>query len=210
MSTVSSFVRSLETAPRIAGSSSCSSSARAVGTCAPPGGAPPKRGVVAGALVDERDRLVDDLDRAPVRLLGAVAPDDEPVLGEHDELEVGVGARRLADLLGEREAGPDVGDPRGGVAEALAARGARRRRVPASTLMPSGCVWWTCGAGTNACSSVSIEAARHRRVELAAREVGDHVLVAHLVALDQRQHLVEPQAGEVLRAHRREVASPSP
>jgi hypothetical protein len=23
--------------------------------------------------------------------------------------------------------------------------------------MPSGCVWWTCGAGTNACSSVSIE-----------------------------------------------------
>ena len=24
-------------------------------------------------------------------------------------------------------------------------------------LMPSGCVWWTCAAGTNACSSVSID-----------------------------------------------------
>ena len=35
--------------------------------------------------------------------------------------------------------------------------------------------------------------ARRGRVQLAAGEVGDHVLVAHLVALHQRQDLVEAQ-----------------
>ena len=154
---------------------------------------------VAGALVDERDRLVDHLDRARGRPPRRVSPQTtRPCLASTTSLRSGFARAASPTCLDEREAGPDVRDPRGRVAEALAAPAARRRRVPASTLMPSGCVWWTCGAGTNACSSVSIEAARHRGVELAAREVGDHVLVAHLVALDQRQHLVEPQAGEVL------------
>ena len=121
------------------------------------GRGPPNRARAARALVDERDGPVDHLDRAPVGLLGAVAPHDEPVLGEHDELEVRVRARRLADLLGEREAGADVGDPRRLVAEALAHEPLAVGACPARTLIPSGCVWWTCGAGTNACSSVSIE-----------------------------------------------------
>src|SRR5439155_7430318 len=43
-----------------------------------------------------------------------------PVLGQHHEPEARVGANGLADLLGEGEARPDVGDPRGRVAEALA------------------------------------------------------------------------------------------
>ena len=73
--------------------------------------------------------------------------------------------------------------------------------------MPSGCVWWTCGAGTNACSSVSIDGPRHGGVELAAHEVGDHVLVAHLVARDQRQHLLQAQRREARGAHRGEVAA---
>ena len=74
-------------------------------------------------------------------------------------------------------------------------------------LMPSGCVWCTCAAGTNACSKRLDRRARHRGVELAAHEVGDHVLVAHLVALDQRQHLVEAQGREAAAAHRREIAA---
>ena len=49
--------------------------------------------------------------------------------------------------------------------------------------------------------------ARHRRVELAAREVGDHLLVGHRVALDERQDLVEPEAGEARRVDRREIAA---
>jgi hypothetical protein len=71
-------------------------------------------------------------------------------------------------------------------------------------------VWCTCGAGTKACSSVSIDGARRGGVELATREVGDHVLVGHLVAVHQRQHLVELEAGEVLGTHRRQIGCPSP
>ncbi len=73
--------------------------------------------------------------------------------------------------------------------------------------MPSGCVWWTCGAGTKACSSVSIDGRGMAGIELAAHEVGDHLLVAHLVARDQRQHLLQAQRGEALRPHRGEIAA---
>ncbi len=51
----------------------------------------------------------------------------------------------------------------------------------------------------NACSSVSIDARGIAGCELAAREVGDHLLVAHRVALGERQDLGEPQAGEAGR-----------
>jgi hypothetical protein len=49
--------------------------------------------------------------------------------------------------------------------------------------------------------------ARHRRGQLAAREVGDHLLVAHRVALAQWHDLVLAQAGEAARLDRRQVAS---
>jgi hypothetical protein len=49
--------------------------------------------------------------------------------------------------------------------------------------------------------------ARSRRVDLAAGEVGDHVLVGHLVAVEHGQHLVQPERREVAAAHRREVAA---
>jgi hypothetical protein len=161
---------------------------------------------VPGALVDEVDRPIDDLDRLAIGLLGRVAPHDQTVLGEDDELEIPFGAGRLTDLLGEREAGPDVRDPGGRIAEALAheplaVRGScqhvdavgvgvvdvRRRYEGVQQRLDRG-AW-------------------HRRVELAAREIGNHRLVAHLGALHQRQHLVHTQAGEVLRSHRREVAA---
>ena len=185
----------------MAGSSSRSSSgSRAVGRRVAPAEA---RGV-GGALADERDRLVDDLDRAPVGLLRAVAPHHEPVLGEHDRLEVGVGARRLADLLRQREAGADVGDPGGAVAEALLheplAVGAARQHVDAVGVRVV-----DVRRRDERVQQRLDRAARRRGVELAAREVGDHVLVGHLVAVHQREHLVELERGEVLAPHRREV-----
>ena len=71
------------------------------------------------ARVDELGGLVEHLDRLLIGLVGAVAPHDEAVLGEHDELQLGVCANRLADLLGERETGPDVLDPGGALAKAI-------------------------------------------------------------------------------------------
>ena len=156
VSTVSTFARSLDTAPRIAGSSSVSDPAGL-------GLAPAEARHVARARVDERDGLVDDLDRLAVGLLGGLAPDDQAVLGQHDELEVRVVADREADLLGQREARADVRESTRPRRRSTPGSAARRRPCPASTLMPSGCVWCTCGAGTNACSSVSIDGARHRR-----------------------------------------------
>ena len=57
----------------------------------------------------------------------------------------------------------------------------------------SGCVWSTCGAGTNACSSVSIDGRGWSGCTRAAQEVVDHRRVVHRLALAQRQHLVEAQ-----------------
>jgi hypothetical protein len=161
---------------------------------------------VTGALVHERDRLVDDLDRAPVGLLGAVAPHHQPVLGEHDELQVRVCARCLADLLRQREAGPDVRDPGGGVAEAVGhealAVGAAGEHVDSVGVRVV-----HVRRGDEGVQQRLDRAARRRGVELAARQVGDHVLIAHLVALHQRQHLVELERGEVLRPHGGEVGA---
>ena len=41
--------------------------------------------------------------------------------------------------------------------------------------------------------------------DLATGEVGDHLLVAHLLALEHRQRLIEPQRREVLAPHRRQI-----
>ena len=62
---------------------------------------------------------------------------------------------------------------------------ASRSPSTAPTIAPivSGCVWSTCAAGTNACSSVSIDARGIAGRELAARQVRDHLLVGHRVAL---------------------------
>ena len=161
---------------------------------------------VARALVDERDGLVDHADRALVGLLRAVAPHDEPVLGQHDELQVRVGAGRLADLLGEREARPDVGDPGRGVAEALAHEPLPVGRA-GEHVDPVRMRVVHVRRGDERVQQRLDRAARHRRVELAARQVGDHLLVAHRLALDQREHLLEPEPGEVLLPHRRQVGA---
>ena len=109
------------------------------------------------AAVDELGRLVAHRDRPLVGLPGGVAPHDETVLGQHHQAQVGVGADRLADLLGEREARADVRDP-GRVSRRSTRRPAPgRRAAQASALIASGWVWWTCAAGMKACRSVSID-----------------------------------------------------
>ena len=170
----------------------------------------PRRPVEAllarGRGVDEVDGAVDDLDRAPVRLLGAVAPDDESVLGEHDELELRVLAHGRADLLGEREAGPDVGDPGRFVAEALGHQPLAVARAGQHVDAVGVGVVDVLGRDERVQQRLD-RRARRRRVDLAARQVGDHVLVAHLLALEHGEHLVQSQRREVLALHRRQVAA---
>ena len=87
------FGRSLDTAPRSAGRTSRRSAARS-SSSSPAAGRAAEPGVARRPRVDEVGGAVDDLERAPVGLLGGVAPYDEPVLGEHDELQAG--SRRTA------------------------------------------------------------------------------------------------------------------
>jgi hypothetical protein len=159
-----------------------------------------------GPLVDPVDRAVDDLDRGPVGLLGRVAPADEAVLGQDDQAQAGGGAHGLADLLGQREARADVRDPRGLVAEALAhealALGGARQHVD-----PVGVRVVHVRGRDERVQERLDRRARHRGVDHAPREVGDHLLVGHLVAGQQRLHLLQPQRGEVLGAHRGQVAA---
>ncbi len=156
--------------------------------------------------IDEVGRAVDGVERAAVGLLGGVAPDDEAVLGEHDELEPGVGAHRLADLLGQREPGADVRDPRGRGPEALAHEALAVARAREHVDRVGVRVMDVVGRHERVQQRLD-RRARRGRVGLAAGEVGDHVLVGHLVALDEREHLLQAQRREVLRAHRREVAA---
>ena len=72
-----------------------------------------------GAGVHELGRAVDHPDRVRVRLLGAVAPNDQAVLREDDQPQRRILADGGANLLGEGEARPYVRDPGGLVAEAL-------------------------------------------------------------------------------------------
>ena len=172
---------------------------------APPAAPPNRASPAVRALTKSAARLMT-VERAPVGLLGGVAPHDEAVLGEHDELQRGVAAHRLADLPGEREARPDVRDPRGLVAEALAHEALAVPRAREHVDRVGVRVVDVVGRDERVQQRLD-RRARRGRVGLAAREVGDHVLVAHLLALEQRQHLLEAQRREVLALHRREVAA---
>ena len=128
------------------------------------------------------------------------------MLGEQHHLDVGVGADRLGDELREREAGADVGNPDGVGAEALP----RQRLAVACTDDRTDRVWVgviDVGVGDEGVQQRLDRRARHRRVELTACEVGDHLLVAHRVALEQRHDLVEAQAGEAGGGDRSQVAA---
>ena len=171
-----------------------------------PGGRTVEAPSALRALVDECDRRVDGVDRRVVGLLGGVSPDDEPVLCQHDQPQAGRRPHGLADLLGECEPGTDVGDPGRGVAEALAHE-----------------LLAVLGAGEDV-DAVRVRVVnmrgrhervqqrldrrpRHRGIELAAHEVRDHLLVAHLRASDQREDFLQAQHREALRPDRGEVAA---
>ena len=203
VSTHRTLGRSLETAPRSAGRISASSAGRRRRAAR---GRPAEPRPARRARVDEVDRLVDDRDRAPVGGLGRLAPHDQAVLGQDDELQRGVRPHRLAHLPREREPGADVRDPGRPPAEALRhealAVGGACQDVDAVRVRVV-----DVRGGDEGVQQRLDRAARHRRVDLAAREVGDHLLVAHRLARHQWQHLVEAQAGDVAALHRREVAS---
>ena len=71
----------------------------------------------------------------------------------------------------------------------------------ASAQIASAWMWSTWGAGGRR-AAASRSRAEASRVDQAAREVGDHLLVAHRLALAQREQLVEAQAREVVRLDR--------
>ena len=198
VSTTSTFARSLETAPRSAGRTA------GISTASPAG--PSKRCSPAVlALTKSTARLMTSIVRRYASS-AAVAPDDEAVLGQHDELELRVLAHRGADLLGEREAGPDVRDPGRLVAEALGDEPLAVARAGQHVDAVRVRVVHVRSRDERVQQRLD-RRARRRRVDLAARQVGDHVLVAHLLALEHREHLVEPQRREVLALHRRQVAA---
>ena len=149
-----------------------------------PGCAPARRSAArAGAAVDELGGAVDDRDRPPVGLLGAVAPDDEAVLGEHDEPAGGVRRGPPRDLLGEREAGPDVVDPGRLLAEAVGDEGAAVARAGERVDRVGVGVMHVRRRDERVQQGLD-RGSRGGGVELAAREVGDHLLVAHRLALE--------------------------
>ena len=158
------------------------------------------------ARIDELDRAVDHLDRAAVCLVRRVAPHDEAVLGEHHELQPRVLPHRRPDLLGEREAGPDVGDPGRLVAEALGHQPLAVARPGEHVDAVRMRVMDVRGRHERVQQRLD-RRARRRRVDLTAREVGDHVLVAHLVAVEHGERLVQAQRREVAAPHGREVAA---
>jgi hypothetical protein len=74
---------------------------------------------ICGPARDELCGPVYGLDGPGVALLVGLTPGDQPVLGEQDEPGVRIVSYGLPDLLTECEAGTDVGNPDGLLAEAL-------------------------------------------------------------------------------------------
>ena len=123
-------------------------------------------------------------------------------MGEHDRARVG----EVGDALRELEPRPQVRHHRDVVAERLVHRRLRVGRVGERADRVGVDVVDVRGRQERVQERLD---RRPRRVGLdqAAREVGDHLLVAHRLALAQRQQLVEPQAREVARLGRGEVGA---
>ena len=123
-------------------------------------------------------------------------------MGEHD----GTRIRELGDAARELEAGPQVVDDRDVRAEGIAhgrvrigGVGERADRVGMDVVDVRG-------------RQERVEQRldrRARRIGLdeAAREVRDHLLVGHRVALAEREQIVEPEPREVGRRDRREIGA---
>ena len=122
------------------------------------------------------------------------------MLGEQHRAGRGVRLEQLGDPPRHVEAGPLVVEPDRLVAELLLGRAARPSGADVSAMTASGCVWSTCGAGTKACSSVSIDGRGWSGPTAQRSEVVDHRRVVHLLPFAQRQQLVEAQDGKAALA----------
>src|SRR3954468_6416220 len=157
VSTTRTFGCSLETAPRSAGRISRSSAARSSSPTAAPSSTPPNRGVpFVVALTKSAARLMTSSVRRYAS--SAVSPHTtSPCLASTTSFSDGSSRTASPTCLASVKPGRMYG-----IHAASSPKHSRTRRspsrVPASTLMASGCVWWTWSVGTNACSRVSIEA----------------------------------------------------
>src|SRR4051794_12704632 len=157
VSTTSTFGRSELTAPRSAGRTSRSSAARSSSPTAAPFSMPPNRGVpFVFVLTKSAARLITSSVRRYAS--SAVSPHTtSPCLASTTSFSAGLPRTASPTCLASVNPGRMYG-----IHAASSPKHSRTSaspsRVPASTLIASGCVWWTWSAGTNACSSVSIDA----------------------------------------------------
>ena len=129
-------------------------------------------------------------------------PGDEPVVGEHDGTRTG----KVGDPLGELEPGPQVRHDGHVLAEGVVHRSRRVRRVRKR-------------ADRVGVHVVDVSRRQERveqrldrgpggvGVDQATGEMSNHLLVGHRGPLPQRQHVVEPQPGEVARLRSRKVGA---
>src|SRR5215468_11114709 len=136
------------------------------------------------------DRLLgaaDQLHRREVRGLHVAAPADGPVLLEEERLGAWMPLEGLRDFPRDEEARPAVRQRDDGV----------RVRVDDR------------GGGQEAVQERLDGGARARRLLQGMREVVDHLLIAHVLALEQRQHVVHADAGKVLLLDALEIGARS-
>ena len=131
--------------PRVASPSSA--------TLRPPS---PKRPSPAASIASRGAR--DELDRARGSSPRRVSPQvTSPCFSSSTARAAGLLLEQLGDAARHVEAGALVVEPDGLVAERLLGELAAASGDEVSAMIASGCVWSTCAAGTNACSSVSID-----------------------------------------------------
>ena len=161
---------------------------------------PPRPRGVAKALLGPRHQV----DRREVRVLERRAPRAEPVLLEDDRPRLRPRPDGRPDLPRQPEAGTPVGHPHGLLAEQVLDHLAAALGVGQADDRVR--------VGVN--HRLRVEEAVEERLDRrpgrarlleAAREVVDHLLVAHVVALEEREHLGEAHAGKVPARHALEV-----
>jgi len=161
---------------------------------------------VVNARFDVRRRFIDDADRLRVARLRRVAPRDKAVLLHQDELGLRIGEHAFGDHFRQLEARADVRHPDEPVAENLlrdppavirAADADDRVRMRVVDVLER----------QERVQQRLDRSARMLRVDHAVREIRDHLLVGHVVPLEERADVVHAQAGEVVRLHRREVGA---
>ncbi len=145
-------------------------------------------------------RQPDQLQRQVVRLVVRLAPGHEPVMREHHR----PGPCELGDPPREGETGSQVGDDRDVLAERIPHGHDRIRRVR-ERADRVGVDVIDVRRRQEGMQQRLDRRPRAVRLDEAAREVGDHLLVAHRCAVAEREQVVEPEPREVAGAGRREI-----